>query len=186
MRWSNEADLVRKMTGYKQRCPMKRKEFLRLRERYRRRGKLFVYLDECGFERENYRRYAYASKGKRAYGLIDAIRRPRTSLIAARTPDGFEAPVLFHGTCNAAVFNAWLEKELCPLLKEDHVVIMDNVAFHKSAKTKELIESKGATLLFLPPYSSDLNPIGNDFANLKKKREYNHEQSLDELVAECQ
>lgn len=171
------------MTGYKQRSLMKRKAFLRLRERYARRGKQFVYIDECGFEPEAVRRYGYAPKGKRVYGLISGHCRPRTSLIAARMTQGFEAPVLFEGTCNAAVFNTWLEKELCPLLRDDHVVIMDNVPFHKSEKTRDLIEDKGARLLFLPPYSPDLNPIEHDFANLKKRREYSNTSSLDLLIA---
>lgn len=171
------------MTGYKQRSLMKRKAFLRLCERYARRGREFIYIDECGFEPEVSRRYAYAPKGRRVYGLISGHRRPRTSLIAARMREGFEAPVLFEGTCNAKVFNAWLQKELCPLLRPEHVVIMDNVPFHKSAKTRELIEGKGAKLLFLPPYSPDLNPIENDFANIKKRREYDQHNSLDTIVA---
>ena len=174
------------MTGYKQRSLMKRKRFLRLRERYARRGKAFVYIDESGFEPEVSRRYGYAPKGARVYGLISGHRRPRTSLIAARMREGFEAPVLFEGMCNSNVFNAWLEKELCPLLRPDHVVVMDNVPFHKSAKTKDLIESQGAKLLFLPPYSPDLNPIENDFANIKKRREYDHQNTLDNIVATYQ
>jgi putative transposase len=60
---------------------------------------------------------------------------------------------------------------------------MDNVPFHKSVKTKELIEQKGATLLFLPPYSPDFNPIEHDFANIKKRREYDSGTSLDNLIA---
>lgn len=175
--------LVKKMTGYRQRSVMKRKAFLRLRERYRRRGKEFVYIDESGFEPEVSRRHGYAPKGIRVHGLISGQRRPRTSLIAARMREGFEAPVLFEGTCNAEVFNLWLEKELCPLLRSDHVVVMDNVPFHKSIKTKELIEQKGAKLLFLPPYSPDLNPIENDFANIKKRREYNQGNTLNTIIA---
>jgi transposase len=154
-----------------------------LRERYRRQGKRFVYLDESGFEHTVERRYAYAPKGDRVHGLICAHRRPRTSLLAARTPNGFEATMLFEGTCNSLVFNMWLEKELCPLLNKQHVVIMDNVPFHKSQRTRELIEGQGATLLFLPPYSPDLNPIEHDFANIKKRREYANFLSLDTIVA---
>ena len=59
---------------------------------------------------------------------------------------------------------------------------MDNATFHKSAKTKELIEAKGAILLYLPPYSPDLNPIENDFGAIKKIREYNHEKSIDQII----
>lgn len=171
------------MTGYKERSITKRKIYLRLRERYARRGKTFVYIDESGFEPSVTRRYGYGPKGQRVYGLISGHRRPRTSLIAARMGKNFEAPILFNGTCNAQVFNHWLENELCPLLNDNHVVVMDNVPFHKSEKTRALIRSKGATLLFLPPYSPDFNPIENDFANIKKIREYNEHETLDAIVS---
>lgn len=65
------------------------------------------------------------------------------------------------------MFNAWLARQLGPLLTAQHVVILDNAAFPKSAKTRELITAQGARLLFLPPYSPDLNPIERDFAVLK-------------------
>mgnify|MGYP001826795958 CR=1 FL=1 len=183
IRWGSH---VKKTTGYKQRCIEKRKAFLRLRERYRRRGKVFVYVDESGFELEASRRYGYSSKGQRVYGLISGHRRPRTSLLAARLAEGFKCPWLFEGTCNTQLFNTWLEHEVCPLLNDTHVVILDNVPFHKSAKTRQLIQACEATLLFLPPYSPDLNPIEHDFANIKKRREYCQDQSLDEVIASYQ
>ena len=174
------------MTGYKERSLTKRKAYLRLRERYARRGKIFVYIDESGFELSVTRRYAYASKGERVHGLISGRRRPRTSLIAARIGQSFAESFLFEGTCNAEVFNDWLERQLCPRLNENHVVVMDNVPFHKGAKTTELIQGKGATLLFLPPYSPDFNPIEHDFAAIKKIREYNAQETLDNIVKDYQ
>lgn len=170
------------MTRYKERSDIHRKRFLRLRERWARRGKTLVYIDESGFEPAVTRRYAYAVKGQRVYGEIAGRRRPRTSLIAARIGKAFEEPFLFEGPCNADVFNGWLERQLCPRLNENHVVVMDNVPFHKGATTAELIQGKGAVLLFLPPYSPDLNPIENDFAALKKNREYHEDLSIDQIV----
>lgn len=170
------------MVGYRERDPQKRKVYLRLRERYHRRGREFVYVDESGFAPTVTRRYAYAPKGQRVYGLRSGQRRPRTSLIAARMGQTFAAPLLFAGSCNTALFNAWLAKELCPLLNDTHVVVMDNVPFHKSATTHTLITTTGATLLFLPPYSPDLNPIEHDFATLKKLREYHEYDTLDHLI----
>lgn len=107
-------------------------------------------------------------------------------MLAARFADGFLAPVLFPGTCNTAVFNGWLEQQLCPLLKCQHVLVMDNASFHESAKTHALIAAQEATLLFLPPYSPDLNPIEHDVANLKKHREYQEHETLDSLVRNYQ
>ena len=161
---------------------MKRKTFLRLRERYRRRGLSFVYLDESGFEPEATRQYARAPRGRKVHGKRSGHKRPRTSLIAAKIGKRFEAPVLFEGNCNTAFFNEWLLKELCPLLHGKHVVVMDNVPFHKGVKTRAVIEKTGARILFLPPYSPDLNPIEQDFATLKKIREYNEHETLDNIV----
>ena len=172
----------KKTLGYRERDPNKRKAYLRLRERYARRGKVFVYLDESGFAPTVTRRYAYAPKGQRVYGLCSGERWPRTSLLAARIGTTFTAPLLFEGSCNTALFNAWLAQALCPLLHGHHVVVMDNAPFHKSAMTQALLTSTGATLLFLPPYSPDLNPIEHDFAALKKRREYHAHDSLDHLI----
>lgn len=174
------------MTGYKERSITKRKSFLRLRERFARRGKTFVYIDESGFAPSVTRRYGYAIKGARVYGLTSGHRRPRTSLLAARIGERFEEPFLFEGTCNADVFNDWLERQLCPRLTGDHVVVMDNVPFHKGGKTAELIHGKGAALLFLPPYSPDFNPIENDFGAIKKIREYNENETLDNIIRQYQ
>ena len=168
--------------GSTERSRRKRKPSLRLRERYTRRGKECVYVDESGFGPTMTRQYAYAPKGRRVYGLRSGHRRPRTSLIAARIGNRFTAPLLFEGTCNTAVFNHWLDTQLCPRLNATQVGVMDNVPFHKSAKTRELIECTGATLLFLPPYSPDLNPIEHDFAILKRRREYNEHATLDALI----
>jgi len=161
---------------------MQRKAYLRLRERYRRRGKEFVYIDESGFEPEVSRRYGYGPIGERVYGLTSGHRRPRTSLLAARVGDCFEEPFLFEGNCNTEVFNLWLERQLCPVLHDNHVVVMDNISFHKNAKAREMIEGKGAIRLLLPSYSPDLNPIEHDFGAIKKLREYNEHETLDNII----
>ena len=90
--------------------------------------------------------------------------------------------MLFTGTCNTNIFNEWLEKELCPILKQNMVVIMDNAAFHKSDKTRQIIENTGAELLFLPPYSPDLNPIENSFGTIKKNRQNYPDKSLTQII----
>jgi transposase len=172
----------KKTTGYKERDPRKRKAYLRLRERYLRRGKELVHVDESGFAPSVTRCYAYAPGGQRVSGLISGPRRPRTSLIAARIGKPFVAPLLFEGTCNTPLFNAWLGKALCPLLNDTHVVIRDHVPFQKSTQATALITSTGAKLLFLPPYSPDLNPIAHDFATIKKIREYNEHATLDHIT----
>ena len=69
---------------------------------------------------------------------------------------------------NTEVFNAWIEQALLPELKPNQTVVMDNASFHKSHKTKELIESAGCKLNHLPPYSPDLNPIEQKWSHVKK------------------
>lgn len=77
-------------------------------------------------------------------------------------------PFDFHGTCNTELLNNWVEKFLIKELKAGQVVVMDSASFHKSKKTKELIESVGCELIFLPQYSPDLNPIEKFWANMKR------------------
>ena len=79
------------------------------------------------------------------------------------------APWMFEGYTDADVFNTWIERVLLLELPPGHTVILDNARFHQSAKTRELIEAAGCKLLFLPPYSPDLNPIEEWWAILKAK-----------------
>jgi transposase len=77
------------------------------------------------------------------------------------------APFRFKWTTNTEIFNKWIETCLVPDLEKWDVVILDNASFHKSERTKKLIEEAWASILFLPPYSPDLNPIENYWAVLK-------------------
>lgn len=94
--------------------------------------------------------------------------------MAALNGDEIKAPIRYSGTANSDLFLYWLETLLLPVLKKGQVVIMDNCSIHKSLKVKELIESVGCRLIYLPPYSPDLNPIENYWAimknNIKKIR----------------
>jgi hypothetical protein len=83
----------------------------------------------------------------------------RTNIIASYVNNKTIAPMVFNGSCNSKVFEQWVEHFLIKELKSGQVVIMDNALFHKSQKTKELIESVGCGLIFLPPYLLDLKPI---------------------------
>ena len=145
-------------------------------------GKSVVYADESGFRDEGYRQYGYAPKGEEVFGLVSG-QRPRTkTLIAARFEDVFTAKRLFEGSCKATDFNQWLAEELCPRLTEKHVVILDNARLHKTAQTQQLIEASGASLMFLPPYSPDYNPIEHDFANIKRHQQYHSEKAIEDII----
>ena len=76
--------------------------------------------------------------------------------------------MVFNGSCNTELFEAWIEQFLIKELKPGQVVVMDNASFHRSQKTKGLIESVGCRVIFLPPYSPDLNPIEKFWAHMKR------------------
>lgn len=81
--------------------------------------------------------------------------------------DRIDAPFVFDQPINAASFTAWVKEQLCPTLGPGDIVIMDNLSSHKTLAVRAAIRATGARLLFLPPYSPDLNPIEQVFAKLK-------------------
>lgn len=103
------------------------------------------------------------------YGAVLGKRYSRESFIAAQNGSKILAPFCYTGTCHTDLFNAWLKQVLILELKPGQVVILDNASFHKSKTTVEIIRKAGCEVLFLPPYSPDLNPIEKFWANFKKK-----------------
>ena len=93
------------------------------------------------------------------FGNISGRMYARESFISGLLNGKLIAPFCYQGTCNTNLFNLWIKEFLLPAIKPGYTIIMDNAAFHKSLETKKLIESSGYELLFLPPYSPDLNPI---------------------------
>lgn len=132
----------------------------------------WVYIDESGFEPDSHRRHGWSPRGHPVYGDRSGHKRPRESLIAARRGSDFLAPMLFSGTADATLVNAWTRHLLCQELRPNSTLIFDNAAFHKKKDLAAIAQENGHHLLFLPPYSPDLNPIEHDFANLKKRRQF--------------
>lgn len=102
------------------------------------------------------------------YGAISGTRFCRESFIAALSQSRILVPFCYTGTCDTSLFNIWLKQVLVPELKQGQVVILDNASFHKSKTSIEIIEKAGCEILFLPPYSPDLNPIEKFWANFKR------------------
>ena len=178
----NSASREKKTLGYRERCDEQRTAYRQTLVEKQATGKTIVYVDECGFTAESYRRHGYAPRGECVFGLIHSQHRRTTTLVAARIDSSFTVPCLFDGTCDSACFNAWVEVYLCPRLSQSNVVVLDNAKIHKTVRTRELIECSGAEVLFLPPYSPDYNPIEHDFANIKRLREYNTDISIDDVI----
>jgi len=89
------------------------------------------------------------------------------TFIAGLRYDRLVAPWVLDGPINRAAFDAWVETQLAPTLQKGDVVILDNLAVHRSPRAEAILREKGAWFLFLPPYSPDLNPIEMAFAKLK-------------------
>jgi len=109
-----------------------------------------------------------APVGERLLAKVPHGHWKTTTLIAALSLGGIRCSTVVDGAINADVFEAFVEQVLRPQLRVGDVVIADNLSSHKRARTKQLIEGAGAKLLFLPPYSPDLNPIEMIFAKIKQ------------------
>jgi transposase len=109
-----------------------------------------------------------APRGQRLVDKVPHGHWKTSTLISALGLTGIRCSAVLDGAVNAAAFEAFVEQVLVPKLGPGDVVVLDNLSSHKSARTRELIEAAGARLLFLPPYSPDLNPIEMVFAKIKQ------------------
>ena len=127
-----------------------------------------VFVDESGFHTSMTRLYARAPKGKRAHGKVPKNRGKNTTLIAAITLEGaLGESMSVEGATDAEAFEAYVEHFLAPSLCEGQVVVLDGLGAHRPKRIRELIEARGADLVFLPSYSPDLNPIEEAFSKVK-------------------
>ncbi len=109
----------------------------------------------------------WAPVGQRLNAKVPYGHWKTMTFIAALRCDRIDAPYVFDQPINAASFTAWVEQQLCPTLQPSDIVVLDNLSSHKKAAVRKAIRARGAKLLFLPPYSPDLNPIEQVFAKLK-------------------
>ena len=105
------------------------------------------------------------------------------TFVAGLRYDGIVAPCVFDRPINARSFLAWVTKFLVPTLKRGDVVVMDNLSSHKAAVVRRAIRAAGALLLFLPPYSPDLNPIEQAFSKLKTLLRKENARTLEHTTA---
>ena len=125
-------------------------------------------------------------RGRNAKGQRLVCKTPHghwktTTFLAALRHDRIDAPLVLDGPINGAAFLAWVQQFLVPTLAPGDRVVMDNLGSHKVAGVREAIEAEGASLMYLPPYSPDLNPIEMMFSKLKSLLRKAAERSIDAL-----
>ena len=128
-----------------------------------------MYVDESGMDERDEYAYAGSPAGERVYGLKSGRRQGRVNMIAGYRNGQLIAPFTVEGACNRTVFEIWLESCLIPVLQPGEWVILDNATFHHGGCIAELIQAKGAQIVYLPPYSPDLNRIEKCWAWLKSR-----------------
>jgi len=128
-----------------------------------------IFIDETWAKTNMTRLRGRAPKGARLLAKIPHGHWKTTTLIAALGIEGVRCSTVVDGAVNGDVFESFVERVLVPALSPGDVVVMDNLSSHKRARTRELIEGAGAELVFLPPYSPDLNPIEMVFSKVKQK-----------------
>jgi len=126
-----------------------------------------LFIDETWATTNLARRHGRAARGLRLLAPVPQGHWKVTTLGAGLRCSGITAPCLFDGAINGERFRAYVEQVLAPTLRQGDIVLLDNLASHKIAGIKEAIAAQAADLLYLPPYSPDLNPIEQAFAKFK-------------------
>ena len=127
------------------------------------------YVDECGLDKYLYREYAYSPRGVPVEGKVSGKKYKRTNIVAAKCGDKIVAPMTYDGTTDSVLFECWFEESLLKAIPKYSVIILDNATFHRKSRLHTLAEKAECEILFLPPYSPDLNPIENFWAWLKSR-----------------
>lgn len=156
---------AKKTFGYRERDDAARAAFLEAFQSYG--VEQVVYVDEAGMDDTATYPYGWCDRSERFYDLKPGHRTERVSMVAGWCNRAILAPFTFKGYCNTALIEGWIEQCLVPELTPGQVVVLDNASFHKSDRIRELIEQAGCQVVFLPPYSPDLNKIEKFWARIK-------------------
>jgi transposase len=128
-----------------------------------------VFVDETGTHTRMTPLYGRAPRGQRAYGHVPRNHTHNTTLVAALTLVGPDAPMVLEGAMDREAFLAWLRHFLVPTLSAGQVVVMDNLNVHKGTQVRAMIEAAGCELVYLPAYSPDFSPIEGAYSKVKAR-----------------
>lgn len=143
-----------------------------------------AYVDETGIDTYLSREYGWSERGKPVMGLVSGRKFKRVGIVAAQRGKEILSPLQYDGTMDSSLFEAWFASQLLPILPKNTVIVMDNASFHRKSRLFDLADQAGHRLIFLPPYSPELNPIENFWAWLKRylrKTLANHDSFHDAL-----
>lgn len=141
-----------------------------------------IVVDESGTHIGMTPLYARAPRGQRAFDTTLRNYGHNLTLLSGLRLTGIEAPMVIEGPVNTVVFETYVEQVLCPALVPGDIVMMDNLSCHKGPRVELMIAQRGATILWLPPYSPDFSPIENAFSKLKTHLRQAKAQTLDALI----
>lgn len=146
-----------------------------------------VYVDETGIDQYLYRPYARSPRGMAVQGKFSGKKYKRTSFVAGQCGKDILAPMQYSGTMDSKLFGFWFQNILLPSVKPGSVIVMDNARFHQKRTLCEMAQQAGCRVVFLPPYSPDLNPIEHFWAWLKARlrKILPSFYSLDDAVVDC-
>jgi len=130
-------------------------------------GRRFVFVDECSTNTSLSPIYGWSRKGSRVRFEVPRNWGANVTLLSSMSIEGMGPSLAVEGATTKAVFEAYAERILAPGLRAGQIVVMDNLSAHKGERVRDLIEGRGCELLYLPPYSPDLNPIEEAFSKLK-------------------
>ena len=136
---------------------------------YLKRKRPVYYLDESGFDEFYYKTHGYSLRGQPIYQEVLGKRFQRTNVIAALHDKQIIVPFYNKGNVDAQIFETWLEKFFLPSIPRRSVIVMDNAPFHRKEQIYAIARKRKCRVIFLPPYSPNLNPIEPKWANTKKK-----------------
>jgi transposase len=145
-----------------------------------------VFIDETWAKTNMSRLRGRSLVGERLVAKVPHGHWKTTTLIAALGRQGMRCSMTIDGAVNRDAFEAFVEQILLPTLNAGDIVVMDNLSSHKGTQVKQLIESAGATMLYLPPYSPDLNPIEPAFSKLKQLMRSAAHRTMDALWTDVQ
>jgi transposase len=128
-----------------------------------------VYVDETGIDTWLCREYGWSGRGIPVIGEVCGRKYERVGIVAAHLGKAIIEPYQYEGTMESSFFEAWFTRKLLPALPESSVIVMDNATFHRKSRLCPLAEEAGHRMLFLPPYSPELNPIENFWSWLKRQ-----------------